>query len=91
MYYRSLWVPIAIHFAWNFTQNGIFGAITSGNEKTSSLFTTQITGPEILTGGQFGPEGSIQAVLFCLIAAVIILKKLVKKNKIKKYWKIRGI
>ena len=91
MYYRSLWVAIAIHFAWNFTQNGIFGAITSGNEKTTSLFTTKISGPEILTGGQFGPEGSIEAVLFCLIVAVIILRKLVKKNKIIKHWRISSI
>lgn len=80
MYYRSLWVPIAIHFAWNFTQNGIFGVITSGNEKTSSLLTTQINGPEILTGGQFGPEGSIQAVLLCTVAAIIILRQLYNKN-----------
>jgi len=91
IYYRSLWVAIAIHFAWNFTQNGIFGAITSGNEKTTSLFTTKISGPEILTGGQFGPEGSIEAVLFCLIVAVIILRKLVKKNKIIKHWRISSI
>ena len=80
MYYRNLWMPIAIHFAWNFTQNGIFGAITSGNEKTSSLFTTQISGSEILTGGQFGPEGSIQAVLLCTVAAIIILRQLYNKN-----------
>jgi uncharacterized protein len=82
MYYRNLWVPIAIHFAWNFTQNGIFGAITSGNEKTSSLLTTSITGPEILTGGQFGPEGSVQAFLFCLIVAIFIVMLLNKQNKI---------
>jgi membrane protease YdiL (CAAX protease family) len=81
LYYRSLWVPIAIHFAWNFTQNGIFGAITSGNEKTSSLFTTQINGPEILTGGQFGPDGSIQAALLCLIAAAAVILQLYKQNK----------
>ena len=85
MYYRSLWVPIAIHFAWNFTQNGILGAITSGNEKTSSLLTTQITGPEILTGGQFGPEGSIQAVLFCLIVAVIIIRQLYNQDKLVRF------
>lgn len=82
MYYRNLWLPIAIHFAWNFTQNGIFGAITSGNEKTASLLTTQITGPELLTGGQFGPEGSIQALLVCLIAAAIVIRLLNKQNKI---------
>ncbi len=82
MYYRNLWVPIAIHFAWNFTQNGIFGAITSGNEKTGSLLTTQMNGPEILTGGQFGPEGSIQAVLLCFIAAAVIIRQLYKQYKI---------
>jgi len=82
MYYRSLWVPIAIHFGWNFTQNGIFGAITSGNEKTSSLLTTQISGSEILTGGGFGPEGSIQAVLFCTIAAVVFLLQLYNQDKL---------
>lgn len=85
MYYRNLWLPIVIHFAWNFTQNGIFGAITSGNEKTSSLLATRITGPEILTGGQFGPEGSIQAVLFCLIVTMVIIRKLYKQNKIVKF------
>ncbi len=80
MYYKNLWLPIAIHFAWNFTQNGIFGAITSGNEKTGSLLTTKISGSEILTGGQFGPEGSIQAVLLCTVAAIIILRQLYNKN-----------
>lgn len=82
MYYRSLWLPIAIHFAWNFMQDGIFGAITSGNEKTGSLLTTQINGHEFLTGGQFGPEGSIQAVLFCVLATVIIIRRLYYQNKI---------
>ena len=82
MYYRNLWVPIAIHFAWNFTQNGIFGAITSGNEKTNSLLTSKISGPEIITGGLFGPEGSIQAVLLCLIVAIFLIMQLYKQNKI---------
>lgn len=84
MYYRSLWFPIAIHFAWNFTQNGVFGAITSGNEKTNSLLTTKITGPEMITGGQFGPEDAIQALVFCLIATVVIILLLKKQNKILK-------
>ncbi|PSR54507.1 CPBP family intramembrane metalloprotease domain-containing protein [Adhaeribacter arboris] len=85
MYYKNLWVPIAIHFAWNFTQNGIFGAITSGNEKTSSLLTSEINGPKILTGGQFGPEGSIQAVLLCFIVAMVIIRQLHKQHKLVKF------
>lgn len=85
MYTKSLWFPIAIHFAWNFTQNGIFGAITSGNEKTNSLLTTEITGPEFITGGQFGPEGAIQSLLFSLIATVIIMLLLKKQHKFLSY------
>lgn len=87
IYSRNLWFPIAIHFAWNFTQSGIFGAITSGNEKTNSLLVSKIEGSVLLTGGEFGPEGSIQATLFCLIAAAILLFLSNKQNKIvQPYW-----
>ena len=88
IYSRNLWMPIALHFAWNFTQSGIFGAITSGNEKTKSLLEAKIQGPEFITGGAFGPEGSIQAIAFCAIGTIIILILSRKQNKIiKPYWK----
>lgn len=88
IYSRSLWLPIAIHFAWNFTQSGIFGAITSGNEKTNSLLESKIQGPEYITGGEFGPEGSIQAIIFCVIGTILFLILIHKENKIiKPYWK----
>jgi uncharacterized protein len=82
IYTRNLWFPIAIHFAWNFMQSGIFGAITSGNEKTNSLLSTKIEGSVVITGGEFGPEGTIQAIFFCLLAAMILLK--LSANKIVK-------
>ncbi|MBF2707851.1 CPBP family intramembrane glutamic endopeptidase [Flavobacterium soyangense] len=86
IYARNLWFPIAIHFAWNFMQSGIFGAITSGNEKTSSLLTTKITGSPLFTGGEFGPEGTIQAILFCSLASILIL--ILSENKVvSPYWK----
>lgn len=88
MYSRNLWFPIAIHFAWNFMQSGIFGAITSGNEKAESLWVTKIQGSVWITGGEFGPEGSFQAIIFCSIASVILLYLCHKENKIvKPYWK----
>lgn len=88
IYSRDLWLPIALHFAWNFTQSGIYGAITSGNEKTKSLLEAKIQGPEFITGGEFGPEGSIQAIVFCLIVTIILLVLNHKENKmIKPYWK----
>ncbi|WJS95896.1 CPBP family intramembrane metalloprotease [Flavobacterium johnsoniae] len=88
MYSRSLWLPIAIHFAWNFTQSGIYGAITSGNEKTNNLVEAQIQGPEFITGGAFGPEGSIQAIVFCALATILLLVLCHKNNRIiKPSWK----
>jgi membrane protease YdiL (CAAX protease family) len=82
IYSRSLWLPIAIHFSWNFLQSGIFGAVTSGNEKTNSLFNTQISGSELITGGDFGPEGTIQATLLWLIVAILLMVIITKQNKL---------
>lgn len=88
IYSRSLWLPIVIHFAWNFTQSGIYGAITSGNEKTNSLINAKIQGLEIITGGEFGPEGSIQAIIICFVATVVFLFLSHKENKIiSPFWK----
>jgi membrane protease YdiL (CAAX protease family) len=79
IYKRNLWFPIAIHFAWNFMQSGFFGAITSGNEKTSSFLTTKITGNSLITGGEFGPEATIQAIVICLLASIVLIQ--LGKNK----------
>ena len=88
IYSRNLWFPIAIHFGWNFTQSGIFGAIVSGNSIEKSLLTTKIQGAEWFTGGQFGPEGSVQATLFCLTATtVLLILSITQKKMINPYWK----
>jgi len=79
---RNLWFPIAIHFAWNFTQSGIFGVSTSGSNMGKSLLTTKIEGATWFTGGQFGPEGSIQATLFCLVATIVLILLSHKQHKI---------
>jgi CAAX protease family protein len=87
IYSRNLWFPIAIHFAWNFTQSAIFGASVSGNAISKTLITSKIEGAEWLTGGQFGPEGSVQATIFCLIATIVLLVLSHKEGKIvKPYW-----
>lgn len=87
IYSRNLWFPIAIHFAWNFTQSAIFGANVSGNTISKTLITSKIEGAEWFTGGQFGPEGSIQATVFSLIATIILLILSHKEGKIiKPYW-----
>jgi membrane protease YdiL (CAAX protease family) len=69
---RTLWLPIGLHFAWNFTEGGIFSTQVSGGV-VQGLFATKLTGDRLLTGGSFGPEASIIAVAICLIAALFFL------------------
>ena len=89
---RNLWFPIAIHFAWNFMQSGIFGLSTSGSNMGKSLLTTKIEGAEWFTGGQFGPEGSIQATIFCLAATIVLMLINYKQhNIIKPYRKTKEL
>jgi membrane protease YdiL (CAAX protease family) len=75
----SLWFPIGLHFGWNFTEGGIFGAAISGGH-FKGLIGAQIAGPELLTGGKFGPEASIPALAVCLIAAMLMLFVCASRN-----------
>ena len=82
IYTRSLWVPIAIHFAWDFSFAGLYGASINGYTLDNSLLDTQASGSELLTGGYFGPQGSIQAAAICLIAGIIFLRLSRQHNRI---------
>jgi uncharacterized protein len=61
---RRLWAAIGLHMAWNATQGGLFGVKVSGTD-VSGLLTSQSSGPELLSGGAFGAEASIPAMLIC--------------------------
>ena len=66
--------------AWNFTEGDIFGAKVSGNAASHSLMRTTLSGPGIVTGGAFGPEASVVAVIVCLAAAIAIGALVVRRN-----------
>ncbi|MBV8877981.1 MAG: CPBP family intramembrane metalloprotease [Gammaproteobacteria bacterium] len=68
---RSLWLPIGLHFGWNFTEGGIFGAAVSGGQY-QGLIPLQLSGPPWLTGGAFGPEASLPALLIALGASAAL-------------------
>ena len=69
----TLWLPIGIHWAWNFFQGPIFGFAVSGNE-TPSLLKSVIDGPLWLTGGSFGAEASVPALVLGLAFAILFLR-----------------
>lgn len=71
---RTLWLPIGLHFGWNFAVGGIFGSVVSGNGASQGLLQTVTSGPALLTGGAFGPEGSPYAVVFGLVLTIVFMR-----------------
>jgi len=86
---RRLWFPIGLHFAWNFTQGGIFGVAVSGMPVRGLLKST-LTGPELLSGGEFGAEASIFAVVICTSIAIVLLVLAVRQGRIIRPFWFRG-
>jgi membrane protease YdiL (CAAX protease family) len=71
----SLWLPIGLHLGWNLAQAGIFATTVSGSETGSDgLFHSAMSGATLLTGGEFGPEASIVAILTCSVASAYFLR-----------------
>ncbi|SDG47573.1 hypothetical protein SAMN05216553_108245 [Lentzea fradiae] len=81
---RSLWLPIGLHFGWNFAQAGVFGVELSGADvEPSGLLLLELDGPVVLTGGPFGPEASVPAVLVCLVATGVLLRQAARTARIR--------
>ena len=72
-YYATgrLWFSIGMHAAWNFAQGPIFGFLVSGLNM-GGLFQLQITGPDWLMGGGFGPEAGALAVAVEVLMIVVL-------------------
>jgi membrane protease YdiL (CAAX protease family) len=75
-----LWVPIGLHLAWNFTQGYVFGATVSGNGYGGSIAvsTARPGAAAWLTGGAFGPEASVFALLLLTsvtLAALLLARR----------------
>lgn len=70
---RNLWVPIGVHFGWNFAAAGIFSTEVSGNDTPKGLLDSTASGSQLVTGGDFGPEASVYAVLFGALLTLAFL------------------
>lgn len=68
---RNLWFPIAMHFTWNFFQGPILGFEVSGT-KMDSVITQQVAGSELITGGEFGFEGSLLLSVMMIASSLYI-------------------
>ena len=64
--YKSLWVPIGLHFGWNFTL-WLFNFPISGQRYINPLFRLKYNEYSLLSGSKFGPEDSLLVTFFLVI------------------------
>jgi membrane protease YdiL (CAAX protease family) len=78
---RRLWLCIGLHIGWNFAEGGIFSAAVSGGT-AKGYFQSTIKGADWLSGGAFGVEASVVALIVCTAAGIAILAVAIKKGRV---------
>ena len=82
---RSLWLPIGLHAAWNVMQGAVFDIPVSGNA-SEGLVQAKLVGPALLSGGGFGLEASIIALVIATAAGVGFVWAAVKRGELIRPW-----
>ncbi|HEY0164046.1 MAG TPA: hypothetical protein VGB39_01600, partial [Sphingomicrobium sp.] len=77
-----------LHAAWNFTQGWIFDVPVSGLD-TNGMVEARLSGPELLSGGAFGLEASIIAMILATAAGLFILVMAIKRGELMHPWWVR--
>lgn len=80
---RHLWLPIGIHFAVNFAQGGILGLPVSGRP-TRGLLASRMSGPSVLTGGDFGLEASVLVLPVSVVLGGLLLWQAWRRQQIRR-------
>ncbi len=71
---RRLWLPMGMHFAWNYLFSAVFSVPVSGHEAQGWL-RGSMSGPEWLSGGAYGVEASAIALLVWAVSSTLMLRR----------------
>lgn len=83
IYTDSIWLVVAQHGTWNYVQGNLLGFQVSGTGADASIFSfTMGDGPDWLTGGEFGAEGSIITTLVLLLSVVMVYRLGERREKV---------
>jgi membrane protease YdiL (CAAX protease family) len=85
---RSLWFPMGLHAAWNFTQGEIFDVPVSGLDE-HGLVQAKLSGPALLSGGQFGLEASLIALLPASVIGLWLVWLAMRRGNLIQPWWVR--
>lgn len=81
-YHQTIWVPVGMHWAWNYLEGGVFGCAVSGTPLDyRPLIAPKISGTDLLSGGAFGPEASIICVAIGIGISIVYTMLYIKKRK----------
>jgi CAAX protease family protein len=78
---RSLWLPIGLHWAWNLFEGPVWGSPVSGIG-LPVLANARFPGPRMLTGGDFGPEAGLPAMVLGAALGLWFLVNAVRREQI---------
>lgn len=82
---RSLWLPMGIHAAWNFTQGEVYDIPVSGTP-VHGLLVARLDGPPLLTGNGFGLEASLIAIVIATLFGLGLLWLAIRKGELVNPW-----
>jgi membrane protease YdiL (CAAX protease family) len=66
-------LPIGVHVAWNLAVSSVFGFPVSGLQTPVTLVAIEQSGPAVVTGGAFGPEGGLVALVGLVVGTAALL------------------
>lgn len=70
----NLWLAVGAHAGWDWGQSYFFGVNDSGFQAPGHLLNPHLAqGPDWLTGGSVGPEGSVITLVFWVLMTVLFL------------------
>jgi membrane protease YdiL (CAAX protease family) len=85
---RNLWASIGLHAAWNFPQGEIYDVPVSGIDQ-HGLVTAQLSGPTLLSGGEFGLEASVIALVLATAVGLWFLVRAIRAGELVRPWWVR--
>ena len=82
---RRLWLPLGLHWSWNWAQASLLGLPVSGINRIAPapLLHAMNSGPDWLTGGAYGIEGGAACTIALLVSTAVIWRwKLISSGSV---------
>lgn len=71
---RSLWLPLGVHWSWNWMMGSVLGLPVSGitTLAPTPLLRATDLGPAWLTGGAYGIEGGLACTIALIVSTIFV-------------------